>query len=195
MNNIYENAYTEAVNRKEAYVLNKTERNHVALRVAVANLEYAITNEMFPQILEVINKYENKRIGSKTEEKIENEIFEKFNVRISFNRTQDIVIFTELPFQTLRTIQIYSKYDTANKRYYTQFVDGKLVKLTPDMYSITTMYVEDIDTYVDKKLTEMAEIVKAKAELDKMLEAYKSDLVHGLNRPYITINDGLTVVR
>ena len=152
------------------------------VKVMQSNAVIAFKFQVFPKILEILNKYEGKRIGDKTNKKIQNEIWRITGCHVIFNQMRNIDIWTgyyNLPDYRLTLYSVYGE---------TNFIeeDGKLKlkKLDTKMYIMPKEeeYIEDIEEYINRKMKEVAEINEKLKELRDMVTAYNEDLTEGFDR-------------
>lgn len=157
--------------------------------ITIKNAETVFLTQVFPKILDVINKYAGKRIGKKTEEKVSAEIEKTFNCYVRFNLLEDISINT--PYTKLNVgftygrVTVYAKRKTARENYKNFDENGKLNKLSIDMFHMPTEkdYINNIDEYVNKKYNDFKAIRVRMAELQNMIAEYNIDNSEALNRP------------
>ena len=190
----FETIYNEIAKATEE--INKTVRGTDEYNIAVAkrnitvkNAETAFLTQVFPKILEILNKYAGKRIGKKTEEKVSAEIEKTFNCYVRFNHLEDISINT--PYTKLNVgftygrVTVYAKRKTNRENYKNFDENGKLNKLTTDMFYMPTEkdYINNIDEYVNKKYNDFKAINVHIGKIQKMIEEYNTDNSEALNRP------------
>lgn len=190
----FEVIYNEIAKATEE--INKTVRGTDEYNTAVAkrnitvkNAETAFLTQVFPKILDVINKYAGKRIGKKTEEKICAEIENTFNCYVRFNHLEDISIntpYTKLNIGfTYGRVTVYAKRKTNRENYKNFDENGKLNKLTTDMFYMPTEKdcINNIDEYVNKKYNDLKAINVHIGKLQNMIAEYNTDCSEALNRP------------
>lgn len=152
------------------------------VKVMQSNAVIAFKFQVFPKILEILNKYAGKRIGDKTNEKIQNEIQSVTGCHVTFNQMRNIDIWTDYYNLPDRRITMYSVYGETN------FIeeDGKLKlkKLDVNMYIMPKgeEYIENVEEYTNRKMKEVAEINEKLKELRDMVTAYNEDLTEGFDR-------------
>ena len=152
------------------------------VKVMQSNAVIAFKFQVFPKILEILNKYAGKRIGDKTNKKIQNEIQSVTGCYVAFNQMRNIDIWTNYYNLPDRRITMYSVYGETN------FIeeDGKLKlkKLDVNMYIMPKEeeYIENVEEYVNRKMKEVAEINEKLKELRDMVTAYNEDLTEGFDR-------------
>ena len=152
------------------------------VKVMQSNAVIAFKFQVFPKILEILNKYAGKRIGDKTNEKIQNEIQSVTGCHVIFNQMRNIDIWTNYYNLPDRRITMYSVYGETN------FIeeDGKLKlkKLDTKMYIMSKEeeYIENVEEYTNRKMKEVAEINEKLKELRDMVSAYNEDLTEGFDR-------------
>ena len=182
----FETIYNEIDKATEE--INKTVRGTDEYNIAVAkrnitvkNAETAFLTQVFPKILDVINEY--------TEEKVSAEIEKTFNCHVRFNLLEDISINT--PYTKLNVgftygrVTVYAKRKTNTENYKNFDENGKLNKLTTDMFYMPTEkdYINNIDEYVNKKYNDFKAINIYIGKLQKMIAEYNTDSSEALNRP------------
>ena len=171
----------------------KAEQEKEVYRKALRhNIEVAFITEMLPKICGVYQKYAGKRIGEKTEKKIRDEIKETINDDNNsyvslYNNSLTIWAFHE------RVCLYFGRYDDPAAPYgkssYKAYNDeGKLNKLTPEMFVYHKKYIEDIPAYIEEKKALAEKLAELSKEIEKVREQYDDNLAEG----YRTLDYGHT---
>ena len=123
--------YLNIVNLKERHEKMKTVENdivkleekkkdlQITIKILNSNAKIALFNDVMPQVLEVLEKYNNKPYGPKTEQKIRDEIKEKTNCSffISDRYSSQEYHITPLEFSNNDyNIECGTKYIEGNKK-------------------------------------------------------------------------------
>ena len=163
----------------------KKEDLQITIKLFNSNAKIALFNEVMPQVLEVLAKYENKLYGPKTQQKIRDEIKEKANCSfyISGRYIQEYHI---IPIE-------FINYDIecGPKR-----IDGKQKNLlednkiqVPELNDLTLFYTskEYIDN-IPKRIKELKKLYKKayekQQELEKICNEYNSLTVGTIKNIY-----------
>lgn len=150
-------------------------------KVLENNAIAALINEKVPKVFEILQKYAGKRIGDKTEDKIDSEIKDVTGLRVSFRYSRGISIYFDYPLIHSSSITFYPKY--INGVAFQQFDhEGKLNVIKPEFYQLSNYeYIDDIHKYINDKQAKLIEINEKIQELRTEISDYNKDLVSGFN--------------
>lgn len=166
----------------------KKEDLEINIKILNSNAKIALFNEVMPQVLEVLAKYKNKPYGSKTEQKIRDEIKEKtkcgFYISVRYS-SQEYHVFP-LEFSD----------DTYSIVCGTKYIDGKQKSLlddnkiqVPELNDLTLYYTSE--EYIDnipKRIKELKRLYKKayekQQELDAICSEYNSLAVGNIKNIY-----------
>lgn len=147
------------------------------------NMEVAFVLEMLPKICEVYQKYAGKRIGQKTEQKIKEEIKEAINDPNNCYVSLDNQHLTLYAFHTQIYLYFAMHDDPAasyGKSSYKAYNDeGKLNKLTPEMFIYHKKYIEDIPAYIEEKRRLVDKLREMSIEIEEIRKQYEDNLAEG----------------
>lgn len=140
------------------------------------NIQYSFIENNTSYIEEILNKYATKRIGEKTEAKIEKELQD---VLLEKNNIDDIYLYLNIKEYNNG---IYIRFEVNKSRFKVEynilssqkwFNDDRdmKIKLT-NKYS----YIDDINKYVDYIISEQKKIKAAKEELNKKIKEFNNNL-------------------
>lgn len=161
---------------KENIIFNESLK--IKLEIMQNNKRVLFNQEITPTILEILSKYNGKKYGEKTAEKIRNEIKERVNCSVYFggySHKTDLHI-TEL-------IDGYTSPASAeiilNSNYETPFIDeNNVVNGTLSLNDLrianTTEFITDIDNYAEKLTTAKKEIIEMHDKLNALISDYNS---------------------
>lgn len=144
------------------------------------NLKHSIYNDFLPIVIDVLKKYENKRMGEKTQEKIKNEIFEKigFNVYISNN---EINFYNNNTY--ISSFKVYSKNKDAIISN-----ENKLKSVSIDelyFFNQSRDFIENIDEYIRDMMKAFDDVKKKEKELNELINVYNNYCVENIDTLYI----------
>lgn len=150
----------------------------IKLEIMQNNKRVLFNREVTPVILEILSKYNGKKYGEKTHDKIRNEIKERANCSVYFggySRKTELHI-TELKdgytYPNSTEIILYSNYETP-------FIDENNVingtlALNDLRVANTTEFITDIDNYAEKLTTAKKEIIETRDRLNALISDYNS---------------------
>lgn len=159
----------KAVENDIARIEEKKKDLQITVKILNSNAKIALYNEVMPEVLEVLAKYKNKPYGSKTEQKIKDEIKEKTNC--------SFYISTRYGSQTYNIIPLEFSGNTYNIECGTKCIDGKQKKLLEEnkiqaleFSDITLCYAskEYIDN-IPKRIKELKRLYKKAYEKQQEL--------------------------
>lgn len=142
----------------------------ISIKILESNAKIALYNETLPVVLEVLAKYKNKPYGTKTEQKIRDEIKEKTNCRFYISGRY---------IQAYHIIHLEYSCNTYNIECGSKCIDGKHKKLldenkiqVPELNDLTLYYTskEYIDN-IPKRIKELKRLYKKAVEKQKELDA------------------------
>ena len=181
------NTYLNIKNIKERHEKMRTVENElmsleekkkdlqITIKILNRNAKIALYNEVFPVVLEVLEKYKNKPYGPKTEQKIRDEIKEKTNC--------GFYISVRYSSQEYHIYPLEFTNNDYNIECGTKFVNGKQKKLlddnkiqVPELNDLTIYYSskEYIDN-IPKRIKELKKLYKKAYEKQKELDAICSE--------------------
>lgn len=132
------------------------------------------------QAIDIINKYAGKKIGEKTNEKIDKELETlQINVRFSSNK---ILFYAGILRYEHREIYVYKKHECG-----INFFDenNKLLPINKDdllQYGkFFEDYIDNPEEYINKKLEVFTELKKQLDELQRKISDYNNNNILGIN--------------
>ena len=149
------------------------------------NAKIALFNEIFPIVLEVLGKYENKALGPKTERKVRDEIKERTNCLVWINQEIQIVYLSEKGCRTEYGFTCSTKMIDGNQKRI--LIDNKIQKLDFadfELLYINENYVEDISAVIDEIKRLKTEAKAKQAKLRKICDEYNELVVDGISNIY-----------
>ena len=185
--NELQDTYLNIMNLKERYEKRKTVENDIAkleekkkdlqitIKLLNSNAKIDLFNEVMPQVLEVLARYKNKPYGTKTEQKIKNEIKEKTNCSFyisSIYSSQEYHIFPLEFSGNIYNIVCGTKYIDGKQK---NLLDDNKIQV-PELNDITLYY--DSKEYIDnipKRIKELKKLYKKAYEKQQELEKICSD--------------------
>ena len=194
------NTYLNIIDIKERHEKMKTVENdivkleekkkdlQITIKILNSNAKIALFNETIPVVLEVLEKYNNKPYGPKTEQKIREEIKEKTNC--------SFYISDRYSSQEYHIIPLEFSNNDYNIECGTKYIDGKQKKLlddnkiqVPELNDLTIYYAskEYIDN-IPKRIKELKKLYKKayekQKELEKICSTYNSLAVGDIKNIY-----------
>lgn len=194
------NTYLNIIDIKERHEKMKTVENdivkleekkkdlQITIKILNSNAKIALYNETIPVVLEVLEKYNNKPYGPKTEQKIRDEIKEKTNC--------SFYISDRYSSQEYHIIPLEFSNNDYNIECGTKYIDGKQKKLLDDnkiqvpelndltLYYTSKEYIENIP----KRIKELKKLYKKayekQHELEKICSTYNSLAVGDIKNIY-----------
>ena len=185
----YEAATTTAekieVNKRHDAECRAEDERKIKRLVLIHNAEVAYVAEVLPKICAIYQRYAGKRVGEKTEKKINSEIKEAIG-GWAFISNNGLSLYN--PVTDRHFTLPFNLYDDASASYgkskYNWWdAEGKLNKITPDMFYYGKRYIEDIDGYIEQKREQAAAYVELSKQLCAAYDAYTRELIEGFNRP------------
>lgn len=147
----------------------------ITIKILNSNAKIALYSETLPVVLEVLAKYKNKSYGTKTQEKIKDEIKEKTNC--------SFYISTRYSSQEYHIIPLEFSNNIYNIECGSKCIDGKQKKLL-DENKIQALEFSDITLYytskeyidnIPKRIKELKRLYKKAYEKQQELSALCSE--------------------
>lgn len=191
--------YLNIMDIKERYEKMKTVENElirleekkkdlqITIKILTSNAKIALFNEVMPQVLEVLAKYKNKPYGTKTEQKIKDEIKDKTGCGfyISYRYTQEYHIFPLKFISNDYNIECGTKCENGKQKKL--LIDNKIQ--VPELNDLTIYYSskEYIDN-IPKRIKDIKRLYKKayekQKELEKICSEYNSLTVGSIKNIY-----------
>lgn len=168
------NNYLKELNKLNELKNTETPQDQLKKLLQLDNIKIALYNDVIDAVVETWNKYENKQLGEKTQEKIKLEIEQLFDYKI---------------FAYIRNSYIYITTRDASGK----FTGNTKIEIRPNHYEkkmtennkILTLNVEDLHEIDNNKYTEnLEETATQILELHKQAEQLQDQL----NAVYKNIN-------
>ena len=158
----------------------------IALKILQNNAKIALFNEVMPVALEVLSKYNGKPYGTKTKQKISDEVKEKTNCRFYISSRYDSDSFDIYPSNASNEYNINcgTDYTTGSKKQI--LIDNKIqpVKFEEvQPYYISREYITDIPQRVETLKSLYKEAVAKQEELKAICDNFNK-LAVGINHIY-----------
>lgn len=166
----------------------KKEDLQITIKILNSNAKIALFNEVMPQVLEILAKYNNKPYGPKTEQKIKDEIKEK--IKCGF------YISSRYSSQEYNIFPLDFNGNTYDIECGTKYIEGKQKKLlddnkiqVPELNDLTLYYTskEYIDN-IPKRIKDLKKLYKKayekQKELEKICSEYNSLAVGNIKNIY-----------
>ena len=160
----------------------------ITIKILNSNAKIALYNEVFPVVLEVLEKYKNKPYGPKTEQKIRDEIKEKTNC--------GFYISVRYSSQEYHIYPLEFTNNDYNIECGTKFVNGKQKKLlddnkiqVPELNDLTIYYSsKEYINNIPKRIKELKKLYKKayekQQELEKICSEYNNLAVGSIKNIY-----------
>lgn len=163
--------------KKQAYADNR--QKEIYKKILVHNAECAFWTEYVPVILECYNKYAGKRVGDKTKEKIREAIRNALPEQISVYVDNDSIHYA-IHCYSWKNIW-YAYNETEKKRYTMWDKEGKLNRFKIEMFAFHKTYVEDIESYIAKKIEQAERIRQISKQYRELAKEYNENLCGGFD--------------
>lgn len=166
-------------------IIKTTERKQdlqIALKILQNNAKIALFNEVMPVALEVLSKYNGKPYGTKTKQKISDEIKEKTNCRFYISSRYGLDSFDIYPSDASNEYSI--NCGTENQKQI--LIDNKIqpVKFEEvQLYYIDKEYVTDIPQRIETLKSLYKDAVAKQEELKVICDNFNK-LAVGINHLY-----------
>lgn len=152
-------------------------------KVLYHNARTSLFFEVFPTIIEVWNKYEGKRHGEKTSEKIREEICERTNCRIyltGYKNDTIIINHKDYYFGHFYEVKVYLKYD------HDMLIDNVIQNVSMDDFQTEKKYIDDVDMYIHNMIILYRQAQRKRKELEDMYSEFNKMTVDGIDGLYMT---------
>ena len=158
----------------------------ITLKILQNNAKIALFNEVMPVALEVLSKYNGKPYGTKTKQKISDEVKEKTNCRFYISSRYDSDSFDIYPSDASNEYNISCGTDYTNGSHKQILIDNKIqpVKFEEvQPYYISREYVTDIPQRVETLKSLYKEAVAKQEELKAVCDSFNK-LAVGIDHIY-----------
>lgn len=165
---------------KEGQLTNDMEVISLAIQITKNNIDLLLNEIVEQELIPIIKKYKDKRIGEKTKEKIRNEIKEyikdKYDLIVYFNMYQEYYfsgIKISFNFYTEDNIKIgYIEKCSDEKAYNTKTFDN----LYNYCYNLDYNYINNVKEYADKLYISTQDSKKKISDLRKQIDDEKNNI-------------------
>lgn len=154
----------------------------IALKILQNNAKIALFNEVMPVALEVLSKYNSKPYGTKTKQKISDEIKEKTNCRFYISSHYTLDSFDIYPSDTSNEYSI----SCGTGRQKRILIDNKIQPVKFEevrLYYINSEYVTDIPQRIETLKSLYKDAVAKQEELKAICDNFNK-LAVGINHLY-----------
>lgn len=151
-------------------------------KVLYHNARTSLFFEVFPTIIEVWNKYEGKRHGEKTSEKIRDEICERTNCRIyltGYKNDTIVINHKDYYFGHFYEVKAYLKYD------HNMLIDNVIQNVSMDDFQTEKKYIDDVDKYVEELIIAYNKAQLKRKELEDVYSEFNKMTVDGIEHLYM----------
>ena len=158
----------------------------IALKILQNNAKIALFNEVMPVALEILSKYNGKPYGTKTKQKISDEVKEKTNCRFYISSHYDSDSFDIYPSDVSNEYSINCGTAYTNGSQKQVLIDNKIqpVKFEEiQLYYINKEYVTDIPQRVETLKSLYKDAVAKQEELKAICDNFNK-LAVGVNHIY-----------
>lgn len=162
---------------------NEEIKQKVKQKVLYHNARTSLFFEVLPTIIEVWNKYEGKRHGEKTSEKIRDEICERTNCRIyltGYKNDTIVINHKDYYFGNFYEVKVYLKYD------HDMLIDNVIQNISMDDFQTEKKYIDDVDKYVHNMIIMYRQAQEKRKELENMYSEFNKMTVDGIEGLYMT---------
>lgn len=183
-----ENGKKKSVENEIVRLEEKKKELQITIKILNSNAKIALYSETLPVVLEVLANYKNKPYGSKTQEKIKDEIKEKTNCIF--------YISERYGSQEYHIIPLEFSGNTYNIECGAKYIDGKQKKLL-DENKIQVLEFNDFTLYytskeyidnIPKRIKELKKLYKKayekQQELDSICREYNNLAVGNIKNIY-----------
>lgn len=163
----------------------KQKNLELGLKFLKNNAKIALFNEVMPVVLEAFGKYENKKYGPKTEEKIRNEIKERTNCSVYINNGINVTALNKKGYGTDYKFTCGTKYQEENRKHL--LIDNKIQKLDfsdVELWYVKTDYIDDIPEAVRTIKELKAKAIEKQNELATICSEFNKLAVDGIENIY-----------
>jgi hypothetical protein len=163
---------------------------NLAIQITKNNIDLSLNEIVDKELIPIIQKYKNKRIGEKTKEKIRNEIKEyiknKYNFIVYFHMYQEFYftgIRISFDFYTENNIQIGTIEKCSDEKEYNENTFNNLYNY---YCNLDYNYINDVKDYAK---TLYIETIKSKKKIDDLLKQIDNEK-YNINKSLINhLND------
>ena len=158
----------------------------ITLKILQNNAKIALFNEVMPVALEVLSKYNGKPYGTKTKQKISDEIKEKTNCRFYISSRYDSDSFDIYPSNESSEYNISCGTAYINGSQKQVLIDNKIQPIKFEelkLYYIDSEYVTDIPQRVETLKSLYKEAVAKQEELKAICDSFNK-LAVGIDHIY-----------
>lgn len=165
--------------KKQAYADERQKK--IYRKILANNAECAFWSEYMPVVIDCYNKYAEKRVGDKTKEKIRESIKACLPERISVYIDNDGIHYY-IPSVTSSWNDVWFVWnESENKRYSMWDKEGKLNRFKIEMFAFDKTYVEDIESYIAKKIEQAERIRQISKQYRELAKEYNENLCGGFD--------------
>lgn len=161
---------------------NEETKQKVKQKVLYHNARTSLFFEVLPTIIEVWNKYEGKRHGEKTSEKIRDEICERTNCRIyltGYKNDTIVINHKDYYFGHFYEVKAYLKYD------HNMLIDNVIQNVSMDDFQTEKKYIDDVDKYVEELIIAYNKAQLKRKELEDVYSEFNKMTVDGIEHLYM----------
>ena len=180
---------TDDLKTKTEYIVKTNEKKRdlqITLKILQNNAKIALFNEVMPVALEVLSKYNGKPYGTKTREKISDEIKEKTNCRFYISSRYGSDSFNIYPSEVSTEYNITCGTVYTNGSQKQILIDNKIQPVTFEevqLYYIDREYVTDIPQRVKVLKSVYKDAIAKQEELKAICDNFNK-LAVGINHIY-----------
>lgn len=172
---LYTEGKTEELKQVEAEFVANAERENTLKRhltVYKSNAEKLYILENMPKVIDILNKYEGKKCGEKTKDKIRAEAKES-GCNMYF--TDDSIVFY-FGLSGYYTKTVYTKYIDGKNQTITD-EENKINKLHANMFHVPDYaeVVENVEQYAEQKSAEFLKLKNMYKELEEAINEYNKN--------------------
>ena len=166
--------------KKEGQIVDEMNIIDLAIQIAKNNIDLSLNEIVEKELIPIIQKYKDKRIGEKTKEKIGNEIKEyikdKYNFIVYFNMFQEYYftgIRISFNFYTNNNIKIGHIEKCSDEKGFNENTFNNLYNYYCNLdYS----YINNVKEYADKLYISMQDSKKKISDLRKQIDDEKNKI-------------------
>lgn len=161
---------------------NEETRQKLKKKVLYHNAQTSIFFEVLPVIIEVWNKYEGKRYGEKTSEKIRDEICERTNFRIYLTGYKnDTIVINHKDYWHGHSYEVKAHLKIDKN----MLINNVIQNISMDDFMTNKIYVENVDVYIEELIKLYNETQTKKRELEEMYSKFNKMAVGDIKHLYI----------
>lgn len=165
---------------KEGQIADDMEIINLAIQVAKNNIDLSLNEIVDKELIPIIKKYKDKRIGEKTKEKIRNEIKEhvkdKYDLTVYFNMYQEYYfsgIKISFNFYTEDNIKIGYIEKCSDEKTYNEKTFNSLYNYC---CNLDYNYINNVKEYADKLYISIQDSKKKISDLRKQIDDEKNKI-------------------